>query len=194
MFKKKYLTLLWYTGFACLILFTFSCKKEDLTNNTDNIQWMRVLEDTLTYSTDDANYLGRNGKVVTGSDDNIYVYYYSKDHDQTVLRKYDPEGAPVWKKTFDNCKPLDMARLNDGNILLAVSISNQVPNFLTLYSIQSNGDFENRSDTIKNFIWSCAEILNTTIYPTEGSRFVISGVWNSYIGGANFSVDRPPLC
>lgn len=187
MTHNKNWTLLKYAVIACIVLFTFSCKKEELKSNSDSIEWIRVLQDTLNYSTEEPSSLGRNGKVITDSNGNIYVYYYSANPEQTVVSKYDQNGSPVWKKTFDNCKPLDMARLNNGNLLLAVSITGQKPNYLTLYSIQNDGITESRNDTIKNLFWSCAEIENATIYPTEGSSFVISGVWNSYVSGSNFA-------
>jgi hypothetical protein len=187
MAQLNYYSLLKYSGIMAFILFTFSCKKDDIETKTENIEWMRVLQDTLEFSTDDATYEVRNGKVITDSYDNIYVYYYSLSSGNTIVSKHNREGSLIWKKAFDNCKPLDMARLNDGNILLAVSVSGQKPNYLTLYSIQPDGNTDTRSDTLKNLFYSCAEIENANIYPTAGSSFVISGVWNSFVSGSNFA-------
>lgn len=188
MFQKKKLTSLKYAGFACLILFTFSCKKEDtISTASEKIEWTRVLEDTLAFSTDDEKYLGTNGKVITDPDDNIYVYYYSKDMNQAVVRKFDALGTPVWKKVFDNCKPLDMVRLTDGSIILATSVSNQVPNDLTLYSIGTDGSIQTTSDKIKNFIFSSSEVMSASISPMPDNSFIISGVWNAFISGSNTS-------
>jgi len=184
---KNCRTLLKHTGVFCLVLFAFSCKKDELKTGTGNVEWTRVLQDTLNYSTDESINAGRNGKLITDAYDNLYVYYYSKNPEYTIVSKYDPQGASIWKKTFDNCRPFDMARLNDGNILLAVSVSNEIPNFLTLYSIHPDGNTESAKDTLKNSFFSCSEILNATICPTQGSGFVISGVWTGYVGSGNFA-------
>jgi hypothetical protein len=181
----KYWTLLKHISVACLILFTFSCKKDDLNTSTGNVEWMRVLQDTLNFSTDDPLNMARNGKVVTDSEDNIYIYYYSKNPEQTVVGKYDPEGVLIWKKTFGNSQPLDMARLNNGNILLAVSETNEFPNYLTLHSIQSDGNTETVKDTLKDLFYTCLEIANVSISPLQGSSFVISGVWTGVLVGSN---------
>ena len=175
-----------HIAIGCFLVITFSCKKEDsISTTSENIKWIRVLEDSLLFSTDDEMYLGTNGKVITDPDDNIYVYYYSKDLDQAVVRKFDSEGTPVWKKLFDNCKPLDMVRLNDGNIILATSITKQLPNYLTLYSINTNGNIETKNDTIKDFIFGCKELLNASILPMPDNSFIISGVWNAFLSGTN---------
>jgi hypothetical protein len=177
-----------YMAITFLIIFAFSCKKEDsISNSAEKIQWIRVLEDSITYSTDDEKYLGTNGKVITDPDDNIYTYYYSKNLDQAIVSKYDPLGTPVWKKTFDNCRPLDMVLRIDGSLLLAASLTGTVPNFLTLYSIQTNGSIETKNDTIRDFFFSCAEVLNANIFSMPDNSFIISGVWNSFISGASFS-------
>ena len=82
-----------------------------------------------------------------------------------------------------------MARLNNGKILLAVSVSNEIPNFLTLYSIQSDGNTESVKDTLKNLFYSCKVINNATIFPAQGNSFVISGTWIGYAAGSNFSFE-----
>jgi hypothetical protein len=188
MYLKSINKYIFIIGFACLILFTFSCKKEDsVSNEPERVQWMRVLEDTISYSTDSENYMGSNGKVITDPEDNIYTYYYSKNLDQAIVSKYDPLGTLVWKKTFENCRPLDMARLNDGSLLLATSLTGTVPNYLTLYSIQTNGSIETRNDTIKDFIYRCFEVMNANIVPMPDNGFIVSGVWNAVIGGTNFT-------
>jgi hypothetical protein len=187
MLQKNKWSFLQYAAISCLACFTLSCQKEEFNNYSGNVEWIRVLQDTLTYSTDDPFYTGRNGKVITDSYDNYYVYYYSKNPEQTVVIKYNRAGELQWQKTINNCKPLDMARLNDGSILLAVSLSNQVPNYLTLYSINTDGTMSTKSDTLKNLFWVSEEVLNATISPTEGSGFVISGVWNGFVSGSNFA-------
>ncbi len=185
MLLKNKWSFLQFAAISCLACFTLSCQKEEFNNYSDKVEWIRVLQDTLEYSTDDPFFTGRNGKVITDAFNNIYVYYYLKNPEQTVIKKYNPEGEIIWGKTINNCKPLDMSQLNDGSILLAGSLSNQIPNFLTLYSIQTDGNMSSKSDTLKNLFWSCAEVLNATISPVDVSGFIISGVWAAYIGGSN---------
>ena len=62
MSKNRYWTLFKHACVFCLILFTFSCKKDDLNTSTGNVEWIRVLQDTLNYSTDDPINAGKNGK------------------------------------------------------------------------------------------------------------------------------------
>jgi hypothetical protein len=177
-----------FSALTCLVLFAFSCKKEtEISTATASIEWTRVLQDTITFSSDDDLYLGRNGKVITDPADNMYVYYYASDRDQAIVGKYDPEGTLLWKKTFESCKPLDMARRPDGTLILAASLTGQVPNFLTLYSIKTDGTVEAKNDTLKDVIYSSSEIVNATISPMEDNSIVVSGVWKTYIAGSNFN-------
>ncbi|HNS11063.1 MAG TPA: hypothetical protein PKM97_00510 [Bacteroidia bacterium] len=169
-----------------LIAFVSSCKKEEtLSKDSDRIQWIRVLEDEIKFSTDDEFYEGKNGKVITDPEDNIYIYYYNKDEDKTVVKKYDPQGVLLWQKNFDDCSPLDMIRLNDGSLILAASLTNTLPNFLTLYSIKTNGTVEATNDTLKDFIYASSKVLNATLFATADNGVAVTGIWNGFVSGSN---------
>lgn len=172
----------------CIYLITLvsSCKKEEtLSRDSDRIQWIRVLEDEMKFSTDDEFYEGKNGKVITDPEDNIYIYYYDKDQDKAIVKKYDPQGVLLWKKDFADCSPLDMIRLNDGSLILAVSLTNTIPNYLTLYSIKTNGTIENTNDTLKDFIYASSKVLNATLFATADNGVAATGIWNGVISGSN---------
>ena len=182
-------TVFWKAGgLACLVLVAASCRKEaEVSTASESIQWIRVMEDTLTFSSENQINLGLNGKVVADPDDNLYAYYYASDLDRSVVCKYDPEGTPVWKKTFDNCKPLDMTLMPDGSLILAVSRTGTLPNFLTLYSVKPNGTVETKNDTLKNLFYSSAEVLSASLLPLADNSLMVSGSWKTYISGSNFA-------
>jgi hypothetical protein len=139
----------------CLITGTLlvfsSCKKEEQSAAVNRQEWMRVLEDTIFNSTDDEIFQGRNGKVLTDSSDNLYLYYYNGLTNQSVVMMCDANGNPVWKKYFPDCEPMDMIKAGD-DLVLAVSKSPLLPNGLVLYIIHPDGSTETRTITVWNAV------------------------------------------
>lgn len=118
-----------------------SCKKIDNPNITETgIEWMRILSDTISNSTDDEMFLGENGKVLTNSLNEIFLYYYVKDENKTVLMKCDENGNTVWKKMFENYIPCDMILLNEGSIVISGTLPDKTNTPWTkLYAIRPSG-------------------------------------------------------
>jgi hypothetical protein len=59
---------------AGMFLILPACKREDSVPAINKPDWLRVLSDTIFSSTDDEIYQGRNGKILSDSSDNLYLY------------------------------------------------------------------------------------------------------------------------
>jgi hypothetical protein len=157
-----------------MFLAFISCKKEENISVKNDLEWIRVFEDTISRSTDDEMYQGLNGKVLTDKLDNIYLYYLNSNSKQSVVIKYDPKGNLVWKKIFPDCEPLDMVLLSDGSIILAVRFDPAMPNGLVLYAIRSNGTIEAFPTNILSS-GSATSIDNALLYTMPDNSLLISG-------------------
>lgn len=152
----------------------FSCKTEENISIENDVEWIRVFEDTISKSTDDEMYQGQNGKVLTDKLDNIYLYYLNSESKQSVVIKYDPKGNLIWKKIFPDCEPLDMVLLSDGSIILAVRFDPLLPTGLVLYAIRTNGTIEAYPTIIKTSV-SPVSIENAILYAMPDNSLLISG-------------------
>lgn len=157
-----------------MFLAVTSCKKEENSSVKNDVEWIRVFEDTISKSTDDEMYQGLNGKVITDKLDNIYLYYLNSTKKQSVVIKYDPKGNLIWKKIFPDCEPMDMVMMGDGSIILAVRFDPAMPAGLVLYAIRSNNTIEKFPTSIRSN-GSAISIENATLYTMPDNSLLISG-------------------
>ena len=143
---------------------------------TFDFDWMHVYDDTIPSSSDDEAFQGRNGKVLTDREDNIYVYYFKNNPNQAVVLKYNPLGIVVWKRTIENCEPMDMVLMPDGNLLLATRLSALLPWGMVVYKISPVGETDSTEISIQALTTTIPwEIRNATIYPQDDNTLLISG-------------------
>ncbi|HNS12868.1 MAG TPA: hypothetical protein PKM97_09675 [Bacteroidia bacterium] len=168
-----------YTLIA-LFLFAFgnnSCKKDSgISTAGEQIEWMHVLDENISGITEDDTFLGQNGKVLTDSEDNIYLYYYSEFPKQAVVMKCDPTGTLVWKKSFPDCIPMDMVRRNDGSIVLAVRDLPGYEQIFVLYVVLPNGTV-NLHGVVQTSTGGSDGVLSATMCVLPDDGLIISGVY-----------------
>lgn len=158
-----------------LIFSLYSCSKEEFTNNNPvNIQWMKVLSDSVILSSDDEMFQGRNGKVLTDRNDNIYCYLLGVNPSRTIVKKFNPSGELSSIFEFQNCEPADMNILEDGTIVLAVRLSSLLPQGLVLYYIRQDGSVDSLVTQVQS-AYSSLGISNAYICPLTDNGLIISG-------------------
>lgn len=138
-YSKRHITFLFM---AIAALFFFSCKKETTTTAPGQIEWIRVLGDTISTSTDDDLQLGLNGKVVCDHDGNSYCYYYKKVKGQTEWIKCDGNGNVLEKHNIDQFAATDMVLLNDGSVVFSGFDPHHNYAYNILYKFNSDGTIQ----------------------------------------------------
>ncbi len=158
----------------------FSCKKEnDVNNSSGQMQWMHVLTDTITSSTDDELYQGENGKVVTNSDDEIFLYYYVRERKQTVVMKCNANGITVWKKVFGNFVPCDMVLLNNGSIVISGTLPDKsINSWNKLYAIRPAGNIDSIYFS-PAYYFNMKSSINSTLYALPDNSIIFSGAFDA---------------
>lgn len=171
--KKKVLVIaIFLVAFS-----TNSCKKDSAISTAgEQIEWMHVLDENISGLTEDDTFLGQNGKVLTDSEDNIYLYYYSEFPKQAVVMKCNSQGAPVWKKTFPDCIPMDMVRRSDGSIVLAVRDLPGYEQIFVLYLIRPDRNVD-QHPVIPVSSGGSGGVLNANMYVMPDDGLIISGVY-----------------
>lgn len=123
-----------------LFLFILSCKKENIEiNNISQIEWIKVLPDSLVTSTDSEGFQALNGKVLTDQNDNIIFYFYSRLKTLTQLSYCNKEGTEIWKKQLQNFVPLEMIQTIDQKFVIAGYDSLNKGQGIKLYRFDKEG-------------------------------------------------------
>lgn len=169
--KTKLLLMLF---FMLLIIFSACRKENSISNIKGQTQWMRVLTDTITSSTDDEMHLGENGKVLTNSNDEIYLYYYLKNLSQTVVLKCDSKGNPIWKKVIENLSPGDMVLLNNGSVIISGTDPNKIYKWNKIYAIRPEGNIDSLYFEPAFHFENLASI-NSSLYALPDNNIIFSG-------------------
>ena len=165
----------------CFVLaFVFSCKKENtVISSSGQTQWMRVLTDTISSSTDDELYPGENGKVLTNNADEIFLYYYVRALSQTVLMKCDANGNAVWKKVFGNFIPCDMVLLNEGSIVISGTMANKATMpWNKVYAIRPAGKIDSLYFSPAYYA-NMKSSVNSTLYALPDNSIILSGAFDA---------------
>jgi hypothetical protein len=155
-----------------------SCKKEetDLPVNA-NIEWMRVLDENVSGSTEHDGLLGQNGKVITDGSNNIYVCYYSELPKQVVIIHYDAEGNQRWKKVIPDCTPMDMVLKPDGNVAVAVR---ELPGFdqiFVIFEISADGGAITQHPVIQTNQGGSGGVLSCNMIALPNNHLVMCGTY-----------------
>ena len=172
-------TLFLLTTFLYSSIFLISCKKEEA-NVADNakIEWMHVLDENLSGSTEDDRLMGQNGKVLTDEYNNIYLYYFSELPVKSVVIKCDPSGAIIWKSEMNDCIPLDMVLKADGHLALAVSNLPGFEKVVVIFDFDQNGNRTQHKVTQTGQGGSFG-VLSASMYAMPDNSIVMSGVYLS---------------
>ena len=169
-----------------LIPFLFSACKKD---NTEipvkaKVEWMKVLDESVSGNMKDDALLGQNGRVLTDAYDNIYVYYFSSQPKSAIVLKCDPHGAILWRTVIGDCIPMDMALKPDGHLALAVRDFPGNENVITLFDFAPDGTM-NQYRIVHVTIGGSFGVLNATMFAMQDNSILISGVYLSqfFVGG-----------
>lgn len=167
-----------YFFFLLMIPAFISCKKESI-NTTESAVWIKVLEDSTITSTDEEVHGGQNGKVITDADDNIYLYFYSKNLQQTTVMQCSPTGNPVWRKTLNGFVGMDIVRLADGSIVVAGTNPALVNKELQLHAFRKNGTVESLNFDLVGIGLRRVENANMVALP-DNSIMISACTYNSF--------------
>jgi len=185
-FQNMSLRNLLMLSLSSFVFFFSSCKKD----NTEipvkaKVEWMKVLDESVSGNMKDDALLGQNGRVLTDANDNIYVYYYSSQPRSAIVLKCDPNGSVLWRKVIDDCIPMDMALKPDGHLALAVRDFPGNENVLTIFDFAEDGTM-NHYRIVHVNIGGSFGVINATMYAMQDNSILISGVYLSqfFVGGA----------
>ncbi len=171
-------SLILFTTVSILVMVS-SCKKDDnVTADNAKIEWMKVLDENVSGSTEDDRFMGQNGKVLTDANDNIYVYYFSELPKKAVVVKCDKEGALIWKKEFPDCIPMDMVIKADGHLALAVRDLPGFDNVIMMYDLDQSGS-TTQHIVIQANIGGSFGVLSASMYAMPDNSIAMSGVYLS---------------
>ncbi len=162
-----------------LCLSLSGCSKDETDVAVESqIEWMRVLDENVSGNTETDVFLGQNGKVITDEQGNIYLYYYQDLTRTAVVLKCDPNGTTVWRKTFNDCIPMDMVRRSDGDVVLAVRDLPGSENIFVLFVIKENGQVLQLA-VIHTPSGGSSGVLNGNMYVMPDNSIVMSGAYTA---------------
>jgi hypothetical protein len=173
-------SILTYAIGIALLAFTLNgCSKDEAEVAVESqIEWMRVLDENVSGSTETDQFLGQNGKVITDDQGNIYLYYYQDLTRTAVVLKCDPNGTTVWRKTFNDCIPMDMVRRSDGDVVLAVRDLPGSEKIFVLFVIKENGQVLQLA-VIHTPIGGSSGVLNGNMHVMPDNSIIMSGVYTA---------------
>jgi hypothetical protein len=180
------LTLTYTIGVVLFAFILNGCSKDEAEVAIESqIEWMRVLDENVSGNTETDESLGQNGKVITDQQGNIYLYYFEDLSRTAVVVKCDPEGTILWKKTFPDCVPMDMARRSDGDMVLAVRDLPGLADRLVIYVLKESGQVL-QLPIIHTPIGGSSTVLNCNMYVMPDNSIVMTGAYM-----ASFLVGSP---
>jgi len=163
-------------GLAAVMLGFGSCTKNSNTPEESGIQWMRVLQEDVSGNTETDAYMGQNGQVLTDAEGFIYLYYYDEYAREAVVVKCDPAGSSLWKKTFPDCIPMDMVRMSDGDLVLAVRDLPGYSKIMMLYVIHPDETVD-AHPVVQTSSGGSDGMVNVNMCALPDNSLVMSGVY-----------------